>query len=149
MLLSSATTPTLWSDTNYKFRRSFHANLPACSLLGACNKAKIISPFVHEHTLQQGVQKCDSFWFIHILSCRFNPIRSQLETFLNFWLVNFGMTECEFITGDHAFMLLAVTTVQETWLELQCQVIIKNNYNNRSIFHKINVHIPCYIWVVF
>ena len=116
-LLSSATTPTLWSDTNYKFRRSFHANLPACSLLGARNKAKIISPFVHEHTLQQGVQKCDGFWFIHILSCRFNPIRSQLETFLNFWLVNFGMTECEFITGDHAFMLLAVSTVQETWLE--------------------------------
>ena len=27
--------------------------------------------------LQQGAQKCDRFWFMHILSCRFNPIRSQ------------------------------------------------------------------------
>ena len=32
--------------------------------------------------------KCDSFWFIHILSYRFSPIRSQLETVLGFWLVN-------------------------------------------------------------
>ena len=27
--------------------------------------------------LQQGAQKCDRFWFMHILSYRFNPIRSQ------------------------------------------------------------------------
>ena len=47
--------------------------------------------------LQQGTQKCAPFWFIHILSCRFNPIRSQLETVLDFWLVNVYMKECELI----------------------------------------------------
>ena len=42
--------------------------------------------FIHEfyqYLLQQWAQKCDpAFWFINMLSCRFNPIRSQLETFL-------------------------------------------------------------------
>ena len=54
--------------------------------------------------LQQG----DRFWFIHILSCRFNPIRSQLETVLNFWLVNVCLKEYEFIKGGHSFGLLSV-----------------------------------------
>ena len=64
---------------------------------------------ITETHLQQGAQKCDSFWFIHILSYRFNPIRSQLETVLNFWLVNVCMKECELIEGGHTFGLLAVT----------------------------------------
>ena len=36
-----------------------------------------------------------AFWFIHILSYRFNPTRSLLETVLDFWLVNVCMKECE------------------------------------------------------
>ena len=59
--------------------------------------------------LRQGAQKCHCFWFIHILSYRFNPIRSQLETVLNFWLVNVCMKKCELIKGGHTFGLLAVT----------------------------------------
>ena len=59
-------------------------------------------------SLQQGAQKCDRFWFIHILLCRFNPIRIHLETVLNFWLVNVCVKECELIKGDHTFKLLAV-----------------------------------------
>ena len=54
-----------------------------------------------------GAKKCDRFWFIHILSYRFNPIRSQLETVLDFWLVNVYMKECELIKGGHTFGLLA------------------------------------------
>ena len=53
--------------------------------------------------------KCDRFWFIHILLYRFNPIRSQLETVLDFWLVSVCMKECELIKGGHTFGLLAVT----------------------------------------
>ena len=53
--------------------------------------------------LQQGAQKCDRFWLIHILSYRFNPIRSQLETVLNLRLVNICMKECELIKGGHTF----------------------------------------------
>ena len=34
---------------------------------------------------------------------------SQLETVLNFWLVNVCMKECELIEGGHTFGLLAVT----------------------------------------
>ena len=45
--------------------------------------------------------------FSHILSHRFNPIRSQLETVLGFWLVNVCMKECELIKGGHTFRLLA------------------------------------------
>ena len=48
----------------------------------------------HKNCLQQGAQKCHHFWFIQILSCRFHPIRSQLETVLDFWLVNVCMKEC-------------------------------------------------------
>ena len=33
--------------------------------------------------LPQGARKCDRFEFIHILSCRFNPVTSQLETVLD------------------------------------------------------------------
>jgi len=51
----------------------------------------------------------NAFDFIHILSHRFNPIRSQLETVLDFWLVNVCMKECELIKknkGGHSFRLL-------------------------------------------
>ena len=34
--------------------------------------------------VQQGTQKCDCSSFIHILAYRFNPIRSELETVLDF-----------------------------------------------------------------
>ena len=51
--------------------------------------------------------KCDRFWFIHILSYRFNRIRSQLETVLDFWLVNVCLKECHLIKGGHTFRLLA------------------------------------------
>ena len=43
-----------------------------------------------------------------ILSCKFNPIRSQLETVLDFWLVNVCMEECELIKSGHTFGLPAV-----------------------------------------
>ena len=59
--------------------------------------------------LQQWALKCDHFWFIHIFSYTFNPIRSQLETVLDFWLVNVCMKECELIKGGRIFGLLAVT----------------------------------------
>ena len=59
--------------------------------------------------LQQWAHKCDHFWFMHILSYRFNPIRSQLETVLDLWLVNVCMKECELIKGGRTFGLLAVT----------------------------------------
>ena len=49
------------------------------------------------YPLQQWAQKGDRFWFTHILSYRFNPIRSQLETVLDFWLVNVWMKACELI----------------------------------------------------
>ena len=52
--------------------------------------------------LQQGVQKCD------VLSCRFNPIRGQLKTVLDFWLVTVCMKECELIKEGHTFGLLAL-----------------------------------------
>ena len=61
-----------------------------------------------KHRLQRGAWKCDRFWFIHILSYRFNPIRSQLETVLDYWLVNVCMKECELIKGGHTFGILPV-----------------------------------------
>ena len=39
--------------------------------------------FIYFFELQQRAQKCDRF-FIHILSCRFNPVRSQPQTVLDF-----------------------------------------------------------------
>ena len=39
---------------------------------------------------------------------KFNPIRSQLETVLDFWLVNVCMEECELIKSGHTFGLPAV-----------------------------------------
>ena len=51
--------------------------------------------------------KSDCFQFIHILSCRFNPIRSQLETVLDVWLVNACMKECVLIKWGYTFGLLA------------------------------------------
>ena len=44
----------------------------------------------------------------HILSYRFHPIRSQLETVLDFWLNNVCVKECELVKGGHTFRLLAV-----------------------------------------
>ena len=70
-----------------------------------CNKYPLLTKLVW---LQQGAQKCDRFLFIHILSYKFNPIRSQLETVLDFWLVNVCMKECELIKEGHTFGLLAV-----------------------------------------
>ena len=64
--------------------------------------------------LQQGAQKCDHFWFIHILSYRFNPIRSQLETVLHIWLVNVCMKECELIKGGRTIGLLAVSKISNS-----------------------------------
>ena len=58
------------------------------------------SPY-HAPNLQQGAQKSDRFWLIHILSYIFNPIRSQLETVLDFWLVNVCINKCELIKGGH------------------------------------------------
>ena len=58
--------------------------------------------------LQQGAQNSDRFWFIHILSYKVNPIRNQMETVLDSWLVNVCMNECELIEGGHTFGLLAV-----------------------------------------
>ena len=73
-------------------------------------------------SLQQGAQKCDRFWFIHILSYRFYPIRSQLETVLDFCLVNVCIKECELIKGGHTFGLLAVKSKRK--FEKQCLVFL-------------------------
>ena len=78
---------------------------------------KLLSFFLTR--LKQRTQKCDRFWLIHILLYRFNPIRCQLETALNFWLVNLCVKECELITGGHTYGLLAVK------LQVGCQ---KNNF---------------------
>ena len=59
--------------------------------------------------LQQGVQKCDCFWVIHILSNRFSPIKIQLGTVLNFWLVSVCMKEWQLIKEGHIFRFLTVT----------------------------------------
>ena len=75
-----------------------------------CNKYPLLTKFVR---LQQGAKKCDRFWFIHIFSYRFHPIRSQLETVLDFWLVNVCMKKCELIKGGLTFGLLAVR-----WLDI-------------------------------
>ena len=39
-------------------------------------------------------KKCDCFLFTHILLYKFNPIRNQLETVLDFWLDDVFMKEC-------------------------------------------------------
>ena len=72
--------------------------------------------------LQQGAQKWDRFWFIHVVSYRFNTIRSQLETVLDFWLVNVCMKECELIKGGHTFELLAVSS---EFFEIKLVVSVK------------------------
>ena len=72
--------------------------------------------------LQQGAQKWDRFWFIHVVSYRFNTIRSQLETVLDFWLVNVCMKECELIKGGHTFELLAVSS---EFFEIKLLVSVK------------------------
>ena len=72
--------------------------------------------------LQQGAQKGDRFWFIHVVSYRFNTIRSQLETVLDFWLVNVCMKECELIKGGHTFELLAVSS---EFFEIKLLVSVK------------------------
>ena len=72
--------------------------------------------------LQQGAQKWDRFWFIHVISYRFNTIRSQLETVLDFWLVNVCMKECELIKGGHTFELLAVSS---EFFEIKLLVSVK------------------------
>lgn len=46
----------------------------------------------------QGLLMCDRFWFLHILSYS-NPIKSQLKTVLDFWLVTVCMKEFELILG--------------------------------------------------
>ena len=66
--------------------------------------------------LQQGAQKWDRFWFIHVVSYRFNTIRSQLETVLDF------MKECELIKGGHTFELLAVSS---EFFEIKLLVSVK------------------------
>ena len=53
--------------------------------------------------LQQEAHKCDRFSFIHILLYSFNPIRGQLETDLDVWLVNVCMKGSELIKGSHTF----------------------------------------------
>ena len=92
------------------------------------------SPVTNNHS-QQGGQKFDRFWFIHILLCRFNPIRSQLETVLDFWLVNVWTEECQLIKGRHTFGLLAITIAVRTHFvqgEPPCHLWILNLGNSKS-----------------
>ena len=77
-----------------------------------CTRKKIHVKQGKEVALQQGAQTCDFIWFICILSCRFNPMGSQLETVLNFWLINVWMKVCELIKGGLTFGLLAVRDSQ-------------------------------------
>ena len=73
-------------------------------------KNSILFYYTFKIFLQQRAQKFGRFLFVHILSHRFNPIRSQLETVLDFWLVYVGVKEYELMWG-HIFGLLAVTTL--------------------------------------
>ena len=61
-----------------------------------------------QHYYSKDPKSVTCFCFIHILSYKFNPIRSQLETVVDLWLVNVCMKECELIRGGHTFGLLAV-----------------------------------------
>ena len=63
--------------------------------------------------------------FVFILSCRFNPIRSQLETVLDFQLVDVCVKECELIKGRLHFW--APCCKEETFIKNAgiCQVIKK------------------------
>ena len=90
----------------------FHADLIQ-------SEARILTVVIKWHhrangLLQHWAQKCDHFWFIHILSYRFNPIRSQLETVLHIWLVNVCMKECELIKGGSTIGLLAVSKISNS-----------------------------------
>ena len=76
--------------------------------LNANWQISLMKTYNNTWSLQQRAQKCDRFWFIHILLYRFNPIRSQLKTVLDFWLVNVCMKGCDLIKGGHTFGLLAV-----------------------------------------
>ena len=73
-------------------------------------KNSILFYYTFKIFFQQRAQKFGRFLFVHILSHRFHPIRSQLETVLDFWLVYVGVKECELMWG-HIFGLLAVTTL--------------------------------------
>ena len=100
------------SMTIFDFCTFFHTDLIK-------SEARILVIVVKWHhrangLLQQGAQKCDRFWFMHILSCRFNPIRSQLETVLHIWLVNVCMKECELIKGGRTIGLLAVSKISNS-----------------------------------
>ena len=76
--------------------------------------------------------------FSHILSHRFNPIRSQLETVLGFRLVNVCRKECELIKGGHTFRLLALkclinfTTLRSYIFAIFLQITLQlDNYFQR------------------
>ena len=69
----------------------------------------------------------DRFWFIHILLCRFNPIKSQLETVLDFWLVNFCMKECELIKGGHTSGFVAVNDFM-MWIKITAIIVDENDW---------------------
>ena len=76
--------------------------------------------------------------YSHILSHRFNPIRSQLETILGFWLVNVCMKECGLIKGGHTFRLLALkclinfTTLRSYIFTIFLQITLQlDNYFQR------------------
>ena len=100
------------SVTTFDFCTFFHTDLIQ-------SEARILIIVVKWHhrangLLQQGAQKCDRFWFLHILSYRFNPIRSQLETVLDFWLHNVCMEECELIKENRTIGLLAVSIISNS-----------------------------------
>ena len=57
-------------------------------------------------TYSKEPKSVNAFIIILFTSCRFSPIRSQLETVLHFWLVNVCMKECGLIKGGHTFRLL-------------------------------------------
>ena len=72
--------------------------------------------------------KFGRFLFLHTLSYRFNPIRSQLETVLDFWLVYVCVKECELIKGGHIFLLLAVTTLPHRKLSSKFWPIFRHSF---------------------
>ena len=77
----------------------------------------------------KSVTAFDLFTFFRIL--RFHPIRSQLETVLDLWLVNVCMKECELIKGGHTFGLLAVKSNSNSHLSLS--FILIWNWNDKYV----------------
>ena len=103
-----STGPGLWAPgLNKKIQTYFLIHREEKSLRHIAMVAKVLDDNKTEKvTYSKEPKSVNAFIIILFTSCRFSPIRSQLETVLDFWLVNVCMKECELIKGDHTFRLL-------------------------------------------